>query len=632
MSDDINGIIIDDVEGSETQGLDGFTGDQGAQGSQGAQGRTGARGPKGPQGETGPQGLQGPVGPTGPQGTRGATGVRGAQGRMGVMGQIGAQGMQGKQGSLGIQGTQGTQGLRGMDGPKGTQGIQGNEGMQGNRGPAGPQGTRGCVGPQGSRGTTGVQGPQGLRGNNGPQGARGVTGGRGIQGPKGTQGPVGYMGYQGADGRVGVQGVEGREGAVWYDGVRLDGYNTHLYHFDEDSGKFVAPEGQNNFLELRDGAFIRIWLDEAAYNSLIEDDEIHIDNVINEEIIETHYKAYYIGDEFVSGKIDPDTMLGSVIEFTFKDNAWRYSGGSISNADAVITKPFRVTGVNIGQFNDGDTVYAGTTMQEMFEKLLVKEIDVKAISPKATITLTSGGEVLTDTNIEIGSSLDITAEVDYHDGQFVGLPGYTYSLDAGCELTDTKLIVDGSEIVGDTWHIDSMPNGTIQVQASITYSDSQNVPVKNTGEPSAVRIAGETKVSGLVNLIGKRIGYYKCVDAIIPVTIFNPDYYVVKDQEDLETGDWNTMDLVGDTYEFGTLETTTEKPSHAIVVPADYCISSAKLADGSLVPVRSTWVKQNEFEYTVDNSVPVTYAVYVLPSTGSAIYYNVIISKEAWEQ
>lgn len=590
------------------------------------------------QGEQGDQGERGPRGETGEPGIQGPKGFRGIQGPQGPQGSLGYQG---------YQGAQGVQGTRGCVGPQGVTGGKGVQGAQGIRGEVGPQGTRGCEGTQGPTGSKGVQGVQGTRGEPGIQGPRGMAGKQGAQGPTGSKGRNGYMGYQGPSGDVGVQGVQGKEGAVWYDGIRLNGYNTHLFVFN-GTDKFVPTEespntSENNLLNIKNGATIKLWIDGEALaflnsnNGRVKIDNYHEGQTTPEDGELTQFFAYFSGTTLITEKID-ENDLDCVIELTYRDDfddesagAWYYTGGSIGGAsDAVITQPIRVTGVNIGQFNDGDTVPTGTTMQEMFEKLLVKEIDVTAINPVATLKLRANDRYINNNgNIEIGSSVDVVAEIGYRDGRFVGMEGYTYSADANCEQTGNQVKVNGEIISGTSWRINSMPVGVISVQGLVSHSRSQTIPVKNTGEPSDVYIPEGTVGSKVITLTGMRVGYAKCVDAIIESTISIP---VVGSQSDLETGDWTTIDLVGNTYNFGTLETTDEKPSHAITVPAEYCISRATLADGTEVPVRTTWVKQNEIDYRVGENAPIKYATYVLPSTGSVKYYNVTISKEPWEQ
>lgn len=302
------------------QGIQGIEGQRGSTGIQGAKGKPGQQGPKGEKGMDGIQGERGEKGTTGAQGARGEKGAKGAQGSAGFGGETGAQGAKGAQGARGCDGAQGDAGSRGLQGP------------QGLRGEAGAQGVRGCVGEPGVKGSKGVQGPQGARGEIGAQGGRGPQGEAGAQGPrgpKGAQGARGVMGYQGNDGEIGIQGLIGENGAIWLDGIRLNGYNTHLFSYNTEEGKF-KPVHSKDYLRIDDGAKITLWLNRAAYDAISESNRIVVDKVVNGEYVPTEYEAFYVEGDYIAEKINPDVDLNGVIEFVFNDGAWYYSGGLLS--------------------------------------------------------------------------------------------------------------------------------------------------------------------------------------------------------------------------------------------------------------------------------------------------------------
>lgn len=619
---------------NEIIGTQGFTGDTGAQGPQGAQGRVGSRGERGLQGETGPQGFQGNTGATGAQGSKGSTGAQGTKGKSGLAGPAGPRGAQGAQGPQGEQGPQGPTGPQGIDGIKGYQGAQGNEGPQGNRGPAGIQGGRGCVGPQGPAGVKGTQGAQGARGENGAQGARGcsgnqgptgMTGGEGPQGARGAQGRNGYMGYQGPDGSVGVQGVQGREGAVWYDGVRLDGYNTHLFSFNSVAGKFVAPAEQTNYLRIEDGALIQIWLDSAAYESIRQDGEIVIDNVEDGVLTPTHYVAYYSDSVGIMEKISPADNINSILDFTFRDGAWYYSGGSLLGAgggtvDAVITKEIKVAGVNIGSYQDGDVITVGTAMQKVFENIFTNEIDVVAVPPQVELTLYVNDVPTTENvTVEIGEEVTLRTTVNFVDGEFVGKPGYDYyRVNAGCQVEGVEWSVDGQQVVGDTYTF-TVGAGDVAVQATATYSGSTVIPEKNTGKPSAVTIPGGSEQSEVINLVGVNRGYWNIVPSL---NDFNFDQYTVT-QNDL--ANFNTFDIESGTGFVETMVSTDQLPSFVAVIPQGYSVTHCEDRDGN--DTTGTWyLSPNTVQYTV-GSAEATYVIYAVPAYVGNIYNNITFSR-----
>ena len=628
------------------------TGDTGAQGVQGVQGRTGARGEKGPQGETGPQGFQGNPGANGPQGSKGERGVQGRKGSTGVLGPMGAQGTQGAQGNDGMQGDRGVQGTQGGRGILGYQGVQGPQGNQGNRGVGGPQGTRGCAGPQGSKGTQGAQGPQGARGSNGAQGTRGCAGDQGAQGSIGVQGPQGakgaqgrrgYIGYRGDNGEVGFQGVVGRDGAVWYDGIRLEGYNTHLFRFDSAAGKFVCPElssgvKQNNYLCIEEGALIRLWLDEAAYESISENGEILIDNVDTVLPIETtHYEAFYSDGVSILDVIDPEKNLNTMVEFTFHDGAWYYSGGSLGISEPELSHGINVIGLDAGDYHDGDVIPAGTLMEDVLRTLLTHTIDVHAVAPKLSLTVTvrdSNDDIIEGTNIEIGTPIKISVTTDFTDGKFVGDEGYDYEIDAGCELTGVEWTVNNVPVAGEEYTT-IMESGTLIIQATAGYSESHARPLKNTGVESTAHIDEGSVLSSVVVLSGVEYGYYDNVTKITASSFDDPTKYPVKSQSDL--GERGTVkmkfNLKNGRGTINKIESTDTKPSFALAIPADYRITQTKNSNGEDVigsdwdaDHAGTWFKQNTIEYHIDERY-LNYNVWVILSTGVTEYKDIIISR-----
>ena len=184
-------------------------------------------------------------------------------------------------------------------------------------------------------GTQGIQGRKGLQGFNGLMGVQGEPGSQGPQGLRGPAGARGEMGYQGDDGEIGIQGLVGENGAIWEDGVRLSGYNTHLFEFDTVEGKFVSKNtSTTDLLYIRNGARIQIWLDQDAYDSIEDTGNIIIDRLESGTLIETSYPVYYAGDTPLIGMIDPEADIDSVIELVYREEAWYYNGGLIASAYA----------------------------------------------------------------------------------------------------------------------------------------------------------------------------------------------------------------------------------------------------------------------------------------------------------
>lgn len=485
----------------------------------------GDKGAQGIQGIQGPQGIQGIQGEEGPQGIQGIQGPQGKKGSRGFVGEMGAQGDQGMQGG---SGTQGPQGIRGCDGVQGAKGSNGVQGPQGEKGENGTQGIRGCDGVQGAKGSKGVQGPNGERGENGTQGAQGITGNmgaQGVRGVKGAQGARGEYGYQGDDGEVGIQGLTGEDGAIWNDGIRLNGYNTHLFVYNIQSGKFkpvadnVSPEGQHNYLYIRNGAEIKIWLDRNAYDLIKSSGEIVIDSVVNGELIETRYKAYYANNISIVGKISPERDLNGVIEFTFRNNGWYYSGGLLLSGgggqgeyyggkdieigdDSAIDTSLDNTiesSVNIGNIKAGDTIPAGSTLSEILNQMLVKEFQAASVLPTSLLNVSPLSAVYS-----VGDKLGVlNVSHTYTDGKFKPSDGYPENkfieyngaseINAGCTEGDTTYKYDGDTIDLDSGHYtDNTPltEGVHEFSCQTEYGANMITAKTNLNNDSTTKIIG----------------------------------------------------------------------------------------------------------------------------------------------
>ena len=176
-----------------------------------------------------------------------------------------------------------------------------------------------------------------MAGAQGAAGQRGAAGAQGAQGPKGAQGARGEYGYNGDDGEIGYQGITGDEGAIWHDGIRLNGYNTHLFVYDQTTQEFMPVGGQNNILRIEDGTTIRVWLDRDAYNSIYNNNsKIVIQELSGGAMVTTNYPAYYSENIYITDRIKPDVDLNGIVDFTFVDGSWYYSGGLISVEDLAV--------------------------------------------------------------------------------------------------------------------------------------------------------------------------------------------------------------------------------------------------------------------------------------------------------
>lgn len=563
-------------------------------------------------------------------GIQGSTGYQGLQG---VQGKMGLPGVQGAQGRIGIQGIQGRAGSRGFAGPIGMQGVQG---IQGPTGFPGVQGTRGCVGIQGISGMVGVQGAQGKAGRVGSQGLMGIQGLPGVQGVQGTRGKIGdrgYMGYQGSDGPVGIQGLTGEKGHIWVDGISLDGYNTHLFEFNGE--KFVSEKEDK--LYLRDGAVIKIWLDEAGYDSIKSNNAIMIDNHILDNSLSTAYPALYADGERFIDRVNKNTDINSIIEFTFRGGAWYYSGGLNTSA---ITDDIQVSGVSFGNIKDGDVIKSGTTVQEILAAMFSYEIKTKVgAMPGVKITLTSNKS----TTVEVGETYTNTLKTNFSDGYFVSSDLVNYPnekfnanngtangrLTAGCNVVSAKYYENGLPI--DSNMVSISPNNVTSYNygVEVEYSESNNRPRTNIGKLDDIKIeAGSvsSKQSENITIYSRYKMFYGVIDAITQDNYNIPESIKFKSKEDVML--LNSMWINDGLTEIASIETTNDKPSFVIIIPKDlYKITSTKSTLGNEVSIDSTWYFQNSFTYQASNT-STEYSVYVLPSTEKIIYKEIKINKK----
>lgn len=195
-------------------------------------------------------------------------------------------------------------------------------------------------------------------------------------------------------------------------------------------------------------------------------DEIWLQNGMNLE--------EYIQSESSNVNIDNDTIKQNENE-------------EIEAVNARLETSFDVQGVNIGGYSDGNTISAGTKVWQVIKTMLQKLLDVIAQVPTNTIRSTAS----TSTIYEVGTVLTPGLSRTYVDGKFVGQPGYDYEIAAGCEA-DTTTYQQRTGTSG-AWSTATetkvLEEGQNQYRCQTTYGASTNIPVKNNGEASNVRIA-----------------------------------------------------------------------------------------------------------------------------------------------
>ena len=418
-----------------------------------------------------------------------------------------------------------------------------------------------------------------------------------------------------------VDNISIREG-VWIDGIRIDGFNTHLYECIND--KFITKNSTKGLLIIDNGTQIDIWLDETAYNSIKNNNNcLKIDTFVNGNLEESNYPITFDGQKSLIDAVNNLTDLDAIVSLTFKENEWYYSGGLRTSTtidgditvDTSIENEIKVTGVNIGSYKDGVSIIAGTSVEEILRNILTNKIGVKiSKTPKLTMSLTKSG------TFEVGESVDGTITVSYQDGQFVGETGYNYTLSAGCsEPENYTYKMNGVDLENNNYSIPSISEGTTTFTVSGTHGESTNTPIDNTGEKlNDIKIGSDT-ISASTNINA----YYKYFYGYVE---YNSNLYEITD-ETLNNLSSNYLD--SNTETINSLKSTEDdKPSILLVIPTDWEIISTKNGKGDVIPTEelSTLWEKNENVITHEINGK-QYNLYVNELQQPVEYKEIIIKK-----
>lgn len=168
------------------------------------------------------------------------------------------------------------------------------------------------------------------------------------------------------------------------------------------------------------------------------------------------------------------------------------------DGDITLAEEFKVTGVNVGNFTDGTVISAGTSVLELLQKMLQKQIPPVYNRPSASITATGSG------NVEAGTRVTPTVVSKFN------------KADAG-EITKYVLRKNGEQIKDVTSLENFVEQEQIQIgdgkslryDATISYD---NGPIKNDNfnspYPNTSIKAGSVN-TGEVSFTGYRKYFYK---------------------------------------------------------------------------------------------------------------------------
>lgn len=283
-----------------------------------------------------------------------------------------------------------------------------------------------------------------------------------------------------------------------------------------------------------------------------------------------------------------------------------YSADTVDNLfegvseDIVLADTFRVTGVNVGNLTDGTEFSAGTSVLEVLQKMLQKQIPPSYSGPSLSIT---GGQT-----VEAGTNVTPTIT-----------PRYTQK-DAG-EVTQYILRKNGEGIIDNPTlkeHVEEAPiqigdGTTLYYDATANYADG---PIKNDNfnkpYPDGSIKAGSVN-SSRVNYTGQRKRFWTTdSESIIPST--SDEIRACKNSA-LNPANGNQFDVVipagGKRAIFAYPETLRD-------------VSSVKYVELGNGEVKDTFQKHIIQVAGANGFKPVNYKVYVyvsaVPAAGTMTY------------
>lgn len=180
--------------------------------------------------------------------------------------------------------------------------------------------------------------------------------------------------------------------------------------------------------------------------------------------------------------------------------------GSTVTDNLYVDSSITVTGVTVGNFKSGDVIAPGTSVSAVLQKMLMKEIDVTATKPTATLVLTGTPAA---GSYEAGTKVSVVPSHSYTDGKFTGQSGYSYTLAAGCAEGAATLTLNGEAIeegvaqdfvlgAGST----AGSTDTQKFSLSVAYGANSNTPKTNFDNDSKVTIAAGSTVASTKTYTG----------------------------------------------------------------------------------------------------------------------------------
>jgi hypothetical protein len=319
--------------------------------------------------------------------------------------------------------------------------------------------------------------------------------------------------------------------------------------------------------------------------------------------------------------------------------------GASGGGAGVIENAIEVS-ANVGGYNAGDTIEAGTDYETIIRTLLTSVIDVATIAPSPTKNFS--GFPSSSTPVEVGTLKSFTLNVNWVDGYFESADPTIYT-DArfdelnhttggklAAQCTQGTVTYSGVGLPGNTNNVVSnlvVGAQTYTYTAHVPWSQSSKIAKMSNGEDSNKRIAASSKDLSS-SFTGKYKFFYGFIEGRVAEPGYTPDYSdVITSQADLNDSSkfikpsdgssgiaWDWLNNATNAATI-TLNSNGKEPytAHVIVIPTGFYIASAKNAAGTPVEhIDEVYEFINNFTYT-NGGTTTTYNVYIhhsLPTVG----------------
>lgn len=331
----------------------------------------------------------------------------------------------------------------------------------------------------------------------------------------------------------------------------------------------------------------------------------------------------------------------------------KVGGGGSNN---FTENPINVRGVNIGEYNTGDTIPQGTLFEAIFNDMLHKKVDVNLVMPQALYET----DVSVPEYVEVGSGLDLWLTLSMVDGYFESEDKDIYpdsEFDAlNPNAVDGKLTASCIPPLYYWYMIDDIepPEGSAttnnrieithwcETEAShnlkglITHYHSLVTAKMNNGDVSEKHLDYSDVLTEPINFKSVYKGFYGYIPtrsaqdyenvfvdqasfSNFGVTWLDTDKDIYAGVEDEESGEW-------------IMKSTDNAPTLVIALPEYFEIAGTKNCQGANVSLTKWRKLPGDITYTVTfDSAPTTttqYNVYVMHNTQGIYYKQIKIRKK----